>query len=60
MITLNFHWAWLPIVIFIIMGVVSYYYYSKDDRLGLNTAVGVIILIICLLFAAVIGGIFIW
>lgn len=64
MIDLHFHWTWLLIVIIIIIGVCIASSYMSDNDNGISGAVsatvGCFIIIVTLLIALVIGGIFIW
>ncbi len=63
MITLNFHWAWLVMAALIVLGVVAYVrYYDNGSSLdnGIRMLFGIEALVLCVLLALVIGGIFIW
>lgn len=66
MVTITFNWAWVIIIIIILIGAVLCYQLSQrkrtDDTIGLafSQVFGICLLILCLLIAAVIGGIFIW
>lgn len=61
MINLNFHWAWIPIIALIIIGIWFFNKQSNDsDQFGLGTAFGCFGCILCFLVALVLGGIFIW
>ena len=62
MISISFHWAWILIITVIIIAIVlgCKVGLSNEDRVGIKSAVGCIIIIIGIIMAAVIGGIFIW
>ncbi len=61
MISLHFHWAWLLIAVIVIAGVAYAIRSGKEsDPYGVGAAVGCFVLIVAVLAAAVIGGIFIW
>ena len=60
MINIHIHWAVIAMAIIIIAGIVVCYRFSKDDNFGLNTIAGVAFLLVCILAALVLGGIFIW
>ena len=61
MISLHFHWAWLLIAAIVIAGV-SYAVKASSgrDTYGIGAAVGCFVLVVAILAALVIGGIFIW
>lgn len=64
MINLYFHWTWLLIAVIIIVGIYIASPYMSDNNKGIggavSAAVGCFIIIVTLLIALVIGGIFIW
>jgi len=64
MVTLTFHWAWILIVILVIVGIACFIYFSNDDRGGIGSGIrsvfGCFLFVLCILIAAVLGGIFIW
>ena len=62
MINLHFHWSWIPIVIIILFGIWYWNYcnHYHNDRFGFNGTVGCVVFFICILVAAVIGGVFLW
>lgn len=63
MISFTFHWAWLPIVAIIIAAIIlaiKLGIMDSNDKYGIKTGFGCLIVIVGLLIAAVIGGIFIW
>ena len=62
MIDLHFHWAWLLIAAVVIFGVfIAYPMLNEDnDRYGITGAMGCVVMVVAVLLALVIGGIFIW
>lgn len=64
MIDIHFHWSWLLIAaVLIIAIIIAWPFLNSDDRgpaAGLGCLVGGVIILVALLAAAVIGGIFIW
>lgn len=64
MINLHFHWTWLLMALIIIIGVCIASPYLSDNNSGIggavSAAVGCFIILVTLLIALVLGGIFIW
>lgn len=64
MIDIHLHWAWLLMAAVVIVGICTFWYYEHDDDCGpasgIRTVFGLAILIVCVLVALVLGGIFIW
>jgi phage-related protein len=64
MIDLHFNWAWLLIVVVVILGVAIAYprWKYRNEGIGgaLNGVIALVIAAIAVLVALVIGGIFIW
>ena len=63
MISFTFHWAWLLIAVIIIVAIIlaiKFGIMDSNDKYGVKTGFGCLIVIVGLLIAAVIGGIFIW
>jgi hypothetical protein len=64
MIDLHFHWAWIPFVIVLVIGIIAFFRFSNDGdsgpAAGLSVAVGCGAFLIALVVALVIGGIWLW
>lgn len=64
MIDIHLHWAWLLIAAIVIIGICVAYPYLRDRNEGIGGAVGGVIgcaiIVVAVLAALVIGGIFIW
>jgi hypothetical protein len=60
MINLHFHWAWIPFVILIIVGLFFFFRENGKDPMGFNAFGGCLIFLVCILAALVIGGIWLW
>lgn len=63
MINISFHWIWLLLVAIVIGAVIlanKLGAFKDEDKYGVKACFGCIIIIVGLLIAAVIGGIFIW
>lgn len=65
MINISFNWAWLPIAAIVVFAIIiaakiGLFKNDTDDKLGIKHTFGCIVIIIGVLIAAVIGGIFIW
>ena len=61
MISLHFHWAWIVIAVLVILGVAYCVKHSSDsDPYGIGATVGCLVLVLAILLALIIGGIFIW
>lgn len=60
---ISFHWAWLLMATIVIVAVIlanNLGAFKPNDKYGVKTGFGCLIIIVGLLIAAVIGGIFIW
>ena len=64
MLTLNFHWAWIPFVFLIIIGIIAFFKLSGDSgdgpAAGIGVAVGCGAFLLALAVALIIGGIWLW
>lgn len=62
MITLTFNFWWIPIIIIVLLGIIAFLkaYVNKNDKFGFGAFFGLIVLIVCILLATTIGGLFIW
>ena len=62
MITLTFNFWWIPVIIIVLFGIIVFIraYVNKNDRFGFGAFFGLIVLIVCILLAAAIGGFTIW
>ena len=60
MINLHFHWAWIPFVILIIVGLFFLFRDRGEDPVGFGALGGCLTFLVCLLAALVIGGIWLW
>ena len=61
MINLHFHWAWIPFVVVLLIGIIALFCFLNDDdrgpAVGLSVAVGCGVFLIAIVVALVIGGI---
>ena len=64
MIDIHLHWAWLLIAAIVIIGICVAYPYLKESTDGIGAGIagafGCAIIVVAVLAALVIGGIFIW
>lgn len=64
MITLSFSWVWIVVIIVFILGIIGFFYFSKDSgdgpAGGLSVMLGCGVFLITLVICLVIGGIFLW
>lgn len=64
MLNLTFHWAWIPFVIVIIIGIIAFWKLSGDSgdgpAAGLGSVAGCGVFLFALAVALVIGGIWLW
>ncbi len=64
MIDIHLHWSWLLIAAVVIIGICVAYPYLRERNEGIGGAVsgaiGCAILVVAILVALVLGGIFIW
>ena len=61
MISLHFHWAWILMAVLVIFGIAFCIKQSNEsDKYGVGAAFGCAVLIVAILLALVLGGIFIW
>lgn len=64
MIDIHLHWAWLLVAAVVIIGICIAYPYLKNSDEGIGGAVGSVIgcaiVVVAILAALALGGIFIW
>lgn len=60
MINLHFHWAWIPMVILVIVGLFFLVKREENDRYGVGGCFNFSVFIICIMASLIIGGIWIW
>ena len=56
----HFHWCLIPMVCVIFLGIYGAYRSTKKYGMGLGEVLGFIVLLICILIAIAIGGVFLW
>ena len=60
MIDLHFHWAWIPFVILILLGLFLCFRDTDNDPYGIGAAGGCLMFLVCIAVALIIGGIWLW
>jgi uncharacterized Tic20 family protein len=61
MLDFQIHWAWVPAIVLVVIGLVVFWLFAKDDGdFGIGGMFGCLLFIICVLLALAFLGIFVW